>query len=237
MNILITLCARGGSKGIPGKNIKPLNGKPLIAYSIECAQKFAADYNATITISTDDTEIKRAAEKYGINTPYVRPIHLATDSAGKIETIEDILNYEEQQRALKYDYLLDLDVTSPLRTYDDLKHSFEILRNDTNALNLFSVNLANRNPYFNMVEQKENGYYGLIKTGNFVTRQSAPPVYDMNASFYFYRRAFFEQEHKKSITDRSLIYVMPHLCFDLDHMIDFEFMEYLISTDKLGFSL
>ena len=112
-----------------------------------------------------------------------------------------------------------------------------VQKNDANALNLFSVNHAARNPYFNMVEQQPNGYYGLIKKGEFVTRQSAPNVYDLNASFYFYRRTFFESGNTKSITEKSLIYVMPHICFDLDHPIDFEFMEYLMANNKLTFQL
>lgn len=237
MNILITLCARGGSKGIPGKNIRPLNGKPLIGYSIETAQRFGKPLNADIALSTDDEQIKEAASAFGIHSPYQRPAHLATDAAGKIETIEDLVLHEEQTRNKKYDYILDLDVTSPLRTVEDLQEAFKSITNDPQALNLFSVNYASRNPYFNMVEQQPNGYYGLIKTGNFVTRQSAPPAYDMNASFYFYRRTFFEQGLKKTITERSLIYVMPHMCFDLDHPIDFDFMSYLLENNKLGFTI
>ena len=88
-----------------------------------------------------------------------------------------------------------------------------------------------------MVEQKENGYYGLVKAGEFVTRQSAPEVYDMNASFYFYRRIYFDRKETTVINDCSLIYIMPHICFDLDHPIDFDFMEYLLVNNKLGFEL
>ena len=88
-----------------------------------------------------------------------------------------------------------------------------------------------------MVEQDENGYYRLVKKGNFLTRQSAPAVYEPNASFYFYRRAFFDQQNPATIGSRSLVYVMPHICFDLDHPVDFEFMEFLVSNNKLGFEL
>ena len=133
--------------------------------------------------------------------------------------------------------MLDLDITSPLRNLQDLELAFEIIRNDEKALNIFSVNNANRNPYFNMVEQQDNGYYGLVKSGQFLTRQSAPLVYDLNASFYFYKRSFFNNPNAKVINDRSFIYLMPHICFDLDHPIDFEFMEYLILNNKLDFNL
>jgi len=235
MELLITICARGGSKGIPGKNIRPMNGKPLIHYTIETAKKFGR--GAPIALSTDSDEIKAAAAIEGLDTTYTRPPELATDSAGKIETIEHLVRYQEILRGKQFDFVLDLDVTSPLRTVDDLESAFKIISSDAEALNLFSVNPAARNPYFNMVEPSGDGYYKLVKQGNFLTRQSAPPVYELNASFYFYRRTFFEQEKKATINSRSLVYVMPHICFDLDHAIDFEFMEYLVANNKLGFSL
>jgi CMP-N-acetylneuraminic acid synthetase len=164
------------------------------------------------------------------------PESLATDGAGKIDTILDLLEFEEKRKGGRYDYVLDLDITSPLRTIEDLTESFNMLAADSNALNIFSVNHAAKNPYFNMVERKENGAIGLVKKGNFLTRQSATPVYELNASFYFYRRAFFEQADKKVINDNCLIYIMPHICFDLDHPVDFEFMSFLIEHNKLNFS-
>jgi hypothetical protein len=143
--------------------------------------------------------------------------------------------YYEDLNNKKYDYVLDLDVTSPLRTLQDLEDAFNIIKSDEHAYNLFSVNHANRNPYFNMVEKKDNGYFGLAKTGSFLSRQTAPAVYDMNASFYFFKRFFFDSGLTTSTTHRSLIYVMPHICFDLDHPIDFEFMEYLLVNNRLDF--
>ena len=240
MNILITICARGGSKGIPGKNIKRIVGKPLIEFTIATAIKFAEKNESKISISTDDETIKLAAENLGIKTQYKRPEYLATDSAGKSETIKDLLLYEESLNKVKYDYILDLDVTSPLRTLEDLENAFEILKSNKDALNLFSVNDAARNPYFNMVEQNENGFYSIVKTnpdGSIMTRQSAPKVYDLNASFYWYRRSFFESNFKSALTNKSLIYKMNHTCFDLDHPIDFLFMEYLLENNKLDFQL
>jgi CMP-N,N'-diacetyllegionaminic acid synthase len=238
MIVLITICARGGSKGIPGKNIRLLNDIHLIAYTIQVAKRFAALYDAAVILSTDDDEIREVAALYSLETKYVRPPHLATDAAGKIETIKDALLFQEQLEQIKYDYVLDLDVTSPLRTLDDLVSAFDLIRNDEKAYNLFSVNPAARNPYFNMVEQKESGYYELFATmGNVMTRQSAPKVYDLNASFYFYRRKFFSSDFKTVFTDASLIYTMPHICFDLDHMIDFDFLEYLLANQKLDFQI
>ncbi|WP_316826389.1 acylneuraminate cytidylyltransferase family protein [Pedobacter miscanthi] len=236
LNILITLCARGGSKGIPGKNIKPLAGKPLLEYTIEVARNFAKDYNAKIALSTDDDKIKQAAAQLHLNTNYSRPNELASDSAGKIDTIRDLLLYEESLFGDQYDYILDLDLTSPLRTKEDLKEGFDLIQKNENALTLFSVNPAARNPYFNMVEPAGNGYFDLIKKssdGSVMSRQMAPPVYDLNASFYWYKRSFFDLGLKSPITSRSLIFEMKHICFDLDHPIDFEFLEYLIVNKKI----
>lgn len=238
MNILITICARGGSKGIPGKNIKPINGMPLIGYTINIANKFKASFkNVEIALSTDSDEIREVACSCGLSSDYKRPDYLANDTVGKIDAIKDILLYLEGKNHCKYDYVLDLDVTSPLRTLQDLEDAFAILQKDENAVNLFSVNEAGRSPYFNMVEQKSNGYYAQVvkPAGNVFTRQSAPKCYDLNASFYFYRRCFFEEGYRGAITDKSLVYVMPHICFDMDHPIDFEFMSYLLSNGKLDF--
>jgi CMP-N,N'-diacetyllegionaminic acid synthase len=237
MKILITICARGGSKGIPGKNIKPINGIPLIIYTINTAKLFSNLYRleSEIAISTDDKNISEICKSMGIEINYKRPLNLSTDTSGKIDTIYDLLIFQEKLKGLKYDYILDLDVTSPLRTIDDLSQAFESLQNNENALNIFSVNRASKNPYFNMVEQKEDGYYELSKKGEFLTRQSAKPVFELNASFYFYKRIFFESESRTVINSYSLIYEMKHICFDLDHPIDFEFMTYLIENNKLDF--
>ena len=244
MNLLITICARGGSKGIPGKNIRHIGNQPLIAYSIETAKKFADSLSVLegwgevcLTLSTDSIEIKNEAAQFGLLTDYVRPDEMATDTAGKLPVLKHVLEWEEKQKNIRFDYLLDLDVTSPLRTVEDLQNAFQILLNDEQAMNLFSVNNAHRNPYFNMVEQNETGYFSLVKKlpDGVLTRQAAPKVYDMNASFYFYRRNFFDSDCKTAISAKSLIYTMPHLCFDLDEPVDFLFMEYLIENKKLDF--
>ena len=240
MNILITLCARGGSKGIPGKNIKLIAGKALLVYSIDLTTRLKEKWIVKVALSTDDSEIKEVAADHGVDTEYQRPDFLATDSAGKIDTIRDLLLYEESLVDYKYDFVLDLDVTSPLRTLEDVEKALELMIAKPEAKNLFSVNQAARNPYFNMVEENSNGFYSLVKTnpdGSLLTRQSAPKVYDLNASFYWYRRSFFESGSKSAITDKSLIYAMDHICFDLDHPVDFLFMEYLLQNNKLDFEL
>ena len=240
MNLLITICARGGSKGIPGKNIKLLNGKPLIFYTIQIAKRFKNKYlNVEIELSTDSEEILKVAEKYGLKSDYRRPEYLAGDNEGKIDVIKDLLVWKEEKEHCHYDYLLDLDVTSPLRNLQDLIEAFEIIQKQDTAINLFSVSPANRSPYFNMVEQKSNGFYSHVKQpdGLVLTRQSAPKIFDLNASFYYYKRSFFDLGYQGAITDKSLIYEVPHICFDLDHPIDFEILSYLMENNKLDFVL
>ena len=235
-NLLITICARGGSKGIPGKNIRSMNGKPLIAYTIETALKFAKLHNAHVGLSTDSIDIKNTAEQYGLKTDYVRPAEMATDAAGKLPVIKDLVLYHEKLNSIKYDYVLDMDVTSPLRTIADLESAFKMLIENKEAANIFSVSKAHRNPYFNMVEEQPDGFYNLVKQGKFLTRQSSPKVYDMNASFYFFKRHFFET-YTSAITPKTIIYETPHVCFDLDEPLDFEFLEFLLKNKKLDFEL
>lgn len=241
MNVLVTICARGGSKGIPGKNIKVLNGKPLIWYSLNTAAKFSVDLaeSVDLVLSTDDPEIKTTVQEAGFNIDvnYTRPEFLASDTAGKIDAIQDVLTYAESSNNKKYDYVIDLDVTSPLRTVEDLKEAFSLLRERPDAYNIFSVSPANRNPYFNIVEENEDGYFSTCKTGVFLTRQSAPKVYDMNASFYIYSANFFLDGIKKATTNKSLVYELPHICFDLDHPLDFAIMSFLIENNHLDFEL
>lgn len=235
-NIFISICARGGSKGIPGKNIKSINGKPLISYTIESAKEFARKHSADLGLSTDSELIRNVAAEYGLLTSYVRPKLLATDTAGKIGAIHDLLEFHEKTFRKKYDFILDMDITSPLRTQEDLEKAFSELVDNKEALNIFSVNSAARNPYFNMVEESSDGYVKLVKdSGKIKSRQVAPQVYDMNASFYFFRRSFFSEGYETSITAKSLAYVMNHLCFDLDEPHDFVIMDLMMSHNLFDF--
>lgn len=240
MNILITICARGGSKGIPGKNIKELAGKPVIAYSINIARKFCSLFGGDIILSTDSEDILNVAERFGLSTAYRRPANLASDTAGKIDVIRHAWKYMEERLAKQFDYVLDLDVSSPLRTIKDLEEAFEVIRSNEEALNLFSVSKARRSPYFNMIELDDKGFAVISKSlkEEIMTRQSAPVVFELNASFYIYKRSFFTGNFKSAIQNhRSIPYEISHTCFDLDEEIDFSFMEYLILNDLLGFEI
>ncbi len=155
MKILITLCARGGSKGIKNKNIF-INGLPLIYYSIKHAQTFLKKFDGVLTLSTDSLLIKDTAAKYGLTTDYLRPDELANDTAGKLEAIKDILTYEEQKNITRFDCFGLRYFFAPLRDkVDDLVDAFEQINSNTEALNLFSVSTAHKNPYFNMVELQD----------------------------------------------------------------------------------
>jgi CMP-N-acetylneuraminic acid synthetase len=238
MKLLITICARGGSKGIPGKNVKPLNGKPLLHYTLEQALVFAKKHQATIQVSTDDENIINSAESLGYKTDYRRPAALATDEVGKIAVIRAAWTYAEKLHQCQYDYVFDLDVTAPLRTQEDLEKAFSLIQENQQALNIFSVNPAARNPYFNMVEERLDGFVKLVKGDNIIlSRQKAPKVYDMNASFYIFTRDYMEADFPSSITDRSLVYEMPHVCFDIDHPFDFTMMELLLKHEALDFNI
>ncbi|MDD5041853.1 MAG: acylneuraminate cytidylyltransferase family protein [Candidatus Peribacteraceae bacterium] len=239
MDLLITICARGGSKGIPGKNIRPVNGIPLIAYTIHHAQEYAKQWGGDIALSTEDPKIRAVAEIYGLKTDYIRPAPLASDTAGKVDTLKDLLLHHERARGKRYDMLMDLDVTSPLRTMDDLRATLDLIQANPKALNIFSVSFPRHNPYTDMVERTAEGFYYLSKPTEttYLSRQTAPKVYEMNASFYYYRRAFFDTDITGHVTKQSLIYEVPHMCFELDEMAEYELLEYLLSHRKLDFPL
>ena len=233
MNILITVCARGGSKGIPGKNIKVIGGHPLIAYTASLAKKFANLHNADLGFSTDSEQILKVGADYGLPTDYIRPIELGNDIVGKPHVIKDLMLFYERKYSKKYDYIVDLDVTSPIRTLEDVENCLKIMLDKPDALTVFSVNPCGRNPYFNMVEAKNDGFYGLVKESTATTRQGSPKVYDINGSVYVYSRDSLDCGNPRAVTPKTLVYVMDHLCFDLDEPSDYDYMDFLLSTGRL----
>lgn len=232
-NILVTICARGGSKGIPGKNIKLVGGRPLLAYTAETAKAFAAKTGADLAVSTDSPEILDVAGRCGLPTDYVRPAELGNDIVGKPHVIKDLMLFCEKKHGKKYDYVIDLDVTSPIRTIKDIEECLQMMLDNPEALTVFSVNPCGRNPYFNMVEEKSSGFYGLVKESDSTTRQGAPKVYDINGSIYVYSRHSLDCENPRAVTSRTLVYVMKHICFDLDEPADYDYLSYLLETGRL----
>jgi len=232
MRILGTICARGGSKGFKNKNIRNLDGKPLIAYSIEYLKKWGMAHK--IVCSTDSQNIADIAKKYGAEVPCLRPPELATDTISKIPVLQHIVNICEQQDNCRYDIIVDLDPTAPLRKQKFINECFNKFIN-SEANNLFSVSLAYKNPYFNMVELDENGYAHLCKEGFYVRRQDAPQVYEVNASIYIYKRDFLIKTNS-IYSEKSIIYEMPEISsIDIDREIDFLFIEFLLKKEVFKF--
>lgn len=233
MRILGTICARGGSKGVINKNIRLLNGKPLISYSITALKAWGKANR--IVCSTDSKKIQNIAKEYGAEIPFTRPAELATDDANKLDVLKHLLNICEEEENEKYDYIVDLDPTAPLRTVEDIKSAFNKLLNSDATL-IYSVYKADKNPYFNMVELDKNGYAHLSKMPekNITSRQKAPIVYSMNASIYIYRRNFLI-ETKSILNGKNIIYEMSDLSIDIDRQIDFNFIEFILKNGMFKF--
>lgn len=231
MNILVTIAARGGSKGVPNKNIRPLLGKPLIAHSIE--QALVWGRAAKVIVSTDSEAIAAVARTHGAELPFIRPATLATDTAAKLGVLRHALEQCERIYNARFDIVVDLDATAPMRTVADLEKCYQLFM-EKRPTTLFSVVQAQKNPYFNMVEIDTYGYATLSKqlsSGAVGRRQDAPAVYAMNASIYFYESDFLRSTDATScITNRSLIYEMePWTGFDIDREVDFLIVEQLFA--------
>jgi len=176
--------ARGGSKGVPNKNIRLLNGKPLIAYSIETALN--SNIFSSVIVSTEDERIGRIAKKYGAEVPFIRPKRLATDSAGMDEVI---IHGIKKLRSLGYtfDVLVNRDCTVPFIRNVDVTGSIELLK-EKKCDAVFGVYKQHHNPYFNMMEPNSKGFlkYSKKLRKKIKTRQNTPTVYQLNGLFTLY---------------------------------------------------
>lgn len=232
MNILGTICARGGSKGVKNKNIRDLAGKPLIAHTVEYFKQWGkAD---KIVCSTDSEKIAEIAKKYGAEIPCMRPKELAADDTFKLDVLKHIVKFCEDEDGFEYDIIVDLDPTAPLRKKKYLDEAFKkFVENNVN--NLYSVTRARKNPYFNMVELDEKGYAHLCKKSNVVRRQDAQAVYEMNASIYIYKRDFLMKTNTLH-SNKTIIYEMPDVAStDIDSEIDFQYVEFLLKNEVFKF--
>lgn len=226
-DILCTICARGGSKGVKNKNIKLINGKPLIAYTIEQAKE--SKLFDHIVISTDSDTIANVAKEYGAEVFFKRSPEMASDTAGKLDVIRDAFVRSEEHYNKEYKYLIDLDATAPLRSVEDIINSFKQFINDDNE-NLITAMPSRRSPYFNLVEVDKSGKVGLSKKldSSVVRRQDAPKSYDMNASIYIWKRDTILNE-KSIFLEKTGLYVMPEeRSIDIDNEMDFKFVEFLM---------
>lgn len=179
MKDLVLIPARGGSKGIPGKNIKTLNGRPLIYYTLDAAGAVASPEN--ICVSTDSDEIIRVVREYGLDVPFKRPDHLATDTAGSYEVILHAIDFYEQS-GKHYDRVVLLQPTSPFRTGTHIWEAISLYQTGLDMV--VSVKIAHANPYFTLFEENNEGFLDQSKTGTFARRQDCPTVYEYNGAIY-----------------------------------------------------
>jgi len=225
--VLCTICARGGSKGVKNKNIKLLNGKPLIAYTIEQAKKSGLFEH--VVISTDSNNIANVAKEYGAEVFFKRSPEMASDTAGKLDVVKDAFNRSEKYYHEVYDYHVDLDATAPLRETQDIINAFEQFLSDNND-NLITAMPSRRSPYFNLVEMDKTGKVYLSKTldSQVVRRQDAPLSYDMNASIYIWKRDVLLNNDSIFLENTGL-YVMPEeRSIDIDTLEDYKYVEFLM---------
>lgn len=226
-DILVTVCARGGSKGVPDKNVREVGGEPLIAHTIRQARNW--ERTTDLVVSTDSEDIASVAADHGARVPFMRPAELATDEAPKLPVIQHALDEMESRTGRTYDYLVDLNTTAPIRLVSDIEDCFQRV-SESDAHNAYTVTEADRNPYFNMVELDENGYARVSKPpGESITRrQDAPTVYAMNASVYVYERDHLV-ETDAIHSDRTAVSEMPpERSADIDRPIDLAFVRFLI---------
>ena len=227
MKILTIIPARGGSKGIPRKNIKLLGGKPLIYYSIDCARAICADDD--ICISSDDDEIINVVERYGLKVPFVRPAELASDTAGTYEVILHALDYYEKL-GRHYDVVLLLQNTSPFRTAEHVKEAFKLYNSDVDMV--VSVKECSANPYYCVFEENQEGYLYVCKgNGNIFRRQDAPKVYEYNGAIYIMNAEKLKTTHMHKMQKRVKYVMDDFSSFDLDTMWDWQIAEMLINQN------
>ena len=227
MSRLCTICARGGSKGVPGKNIRELLGKPLIAHSIEQAR--ASGLFEAVAVSSDSEAILEAARQAGADVLVRRPDEMATDTAGKLPAIEHCFRTAEQELGKQFPVFVDLDATSPLRIPEDIVGAVRLLE-DRGVSSVITGAPARRSPYFNLVELDENDVVFVSKTPAkpILRRQDAPRCFDMNASIYVWRRDRFLEEPAVFYSD-TLLFEMPESrSIDIDSDIDWELVQLLM---------
>lgn len=227
MKRLCSICARGGSKGVKGKNLREIMGKPMLAYSVE--QALQSGLFDVVAVSSDSDEILEVARQYGAHQLIKRPNELATDTAAKIPVIIHCAQEVEKNTDIIFDTFVDIDCTSPLRNIDDIKNVVELIEKE-DCLNVITGMPARRSPYFNLVEEKKNGYVELSKKleKGIVRRQDSPACYDMNASIYAWKRSSFFEMHTV-FSDKTKIYVMPEeRSIDIDSELDFQIVKLLL---------
>lgn len=230
--ILGTICCRGGSKGIPGKNIRPLHGQPLISYTIKTALE--TSLLDDLIISTDSEDIADIARQAGAKVPFMRPAELASDIANKWDVFRHAVEDYERQNHVSVDYLVDMDVTVPLKTPEDINGAIAMALADPETEVVITGYEPERNPYFNMMEIRPDGFAEIVKRSEkpIVRRQDAPEIYSLTPAAYVVKRsALYDHEHWSNA--RCRIYPMPRMrAIDIDTAFDFKLVEFLMSENN-----
>ncbi|MFZ5576490.1 MAG: cytidylyltransferase domain-containing protein [Pseudomonadota bacterium] len=226
MTTIATICARGGSKGLPGKNILPFAGLPLIHHSIRYALQHPAI--GAVYVSTDDAKIAQIAREAGAIVPYLRPPELARDDSPKLPVIEHLVAHLEAQRQI-VTRIVDLQPTSPLRAPEDLDGCLARAEAPDAPGLVVSVFDSGFNPYFNLVEEQPDGSVSISKGGGLATRQSAPKVWALNGSIYVWRREALAHAAQHGLWSVSVAAhaMPPKRSVDIDTADDFALAEWL----------
>lgn len=227
--VVAIIPARGGSKGVPRKNIRSLAGKPLIAYAIETA--LASDLIDRVIVSTDDAEIANVARQYGAEVPFMRPRQLAQDDSPEWLTWQHAVRMLQAiEGDAKIDVFICISPTSPLRAVEDVEACIQLLLNSDADL-VITVKPAERNPYFNMVVLDGAGYARLVIPPErpIHRRQDAPPLYDITTVAYAFRPEFVLSANSEFEGRVKAVVVPAERALDIDTELDFKFAEFLLS--------
>jgi len=223
-DFLFVIPARGGSKGIPGKNIKELGGKRLICYAIDLARKFAPD--SQICVSTDSLEIKTVVEEYGLDVPFLRPDELSTDKAGTREVLLHAIEFYANGGKY-FKAIVLLQPTSPFRKLDQLKEALKLYKHEIDMV--VSVVEPDANPYYNLFEENESGFLQQSKPGQFTRRQDSPKVYQYNGAIYLINTGSIKKAPMNQF-EKIIKFEMDKVSsVDLDTPLDWDWAEFLLS--------
>jgi len=235
MNLLFTICARAGSTGVKDKNIRDFLGTPLSYYTLAAYKIFYEKYEntyetITLALNTDSEELHRQIDRTGIAFTFIqRKEALAGDIVSKIDVIKDTVKEMEKINTTKYDLIVDLDLTSPLRTAADISGTIKVLCDNEYADLAFSVTDARRLPSFDLVMLADDGSCVPVIKSDYVARQQVPEYYDMNASIYVYKNKFIASEKTMRLFDgKAVIFKMVDTAIlEIDSEKDLELMQIL----------
>ena len=228
MNPLVIIPARGGSKGIPNKNIKLLAGKPLIQYTIDVACELFDDER--ICVTTDSEKIIDVVTKMGLKVPFKRPEYLATDTATTHDVILDAIEYYQKNTSIAFDTIILLQPTSPFRNSTHIQAAMLEFNKDLDAV--FSVKETKANPYYVLKEEDNKGFLVSSKQGSFTRRQDCPKVYELNGAIYIISLKALQLQ-KMSEFKRVKKYIMSEKdSVDIDEPLDWVVAESIILNGK-----